>query len=388
MKNDNYLVVNPVLRKIMKKIYSGRENFQVEYLCNFRVERINNKNFCQLFFLSTGCSHDRKGGCTMCNYGYGKSYCVDYSKVLEEIKFKIQELPDNITEIVVGPIGSMLDAAEVPDSVFKAIIDELSVIKCDEFTCETRIDTISRDKLLLLKNKIKANRITLEIGVESNDLWILRNSINKNITFENVEKTIRKVHELGIQVCANVGVGFPFVNDKICVNSAVSTIKKLIELDVECIVLFAYNIKPGTLLEWLNSKEMYDCSSLWIIPEVLSKFNDTELKRIQISWYRNYHNDSRKILSMPYLCSSCENKVLDLFDAYRNNPGIENLTPIVNYSCECKRNWKEKYCRQKNYIDFNLIESIYIEMSKEFNVSEDEVTKELEYMMNTYERVK
>lgn len=380
---DDYTLVNPVLRKVMKGIYEGRTSYPVRYLCDTRLEQIDNQSFAQLFFMSKGCTHDLNGGCTMCNYGYGKSRFPNPKAVLEEIKEKTELLPKHLHEIVVGPVGSLLDEDEVPSELLLQILEILSKIDCDEFTVETRADSVNIQKLQLLKRFIHSKRITLELGIESADLWCLRNCINKNTSFDRIQETIGMAHKEGVQICGNVGIGFPFVSEAYSIQSAVTTIRRLLDLKVSCIALFAYNIRPGTLLEWLWKRGMYNCTSLWGLVEVLSRFSDEELQHIQISWYRNYYVDKAKILRMPSLCSDCEDTVLSLLDAYRNNPCSTTLQPLIQFDCHCKKKWKELYLSEPNYVDFSAVKNIYIEMAKEFSIPLELLEHELVYMQNT-----
>lgn len=384
--NDDYRIVNPVLRKVIKGIYEQRVSYPIRYYCDTRIERIHNQTFAQIFFMSRGCSHDLNGGCTMCNYGYGKEYKLDYEKVLRDIRENVKKLPKNIYEIVVGPTGSFLDEEEVPRELFLEILDILSQVDCREFTCETRADTITVDKLRLLKENIRSEKITLELGVESTNLWCLRNCINKNLSFEKITEAINTAHSESINICANIGIGFPFLNEKYCINSAVESIKKLLEFNISCIALFAYNIRPGTLLEWLWKRGVYDCISLWGLTEVLSHFSDEELRRIQISWYRNYYEDKSKILKMPYLCPSCEDEVLCLFDEYRNDPCRRTLQPLLDYDCSCKKKWYKQYQQQSNKIDFSDVKKIYTKMAMEFSIPNEVLEQELIYMYNSLDR--
>lgn len=383
IQSDNHDLVNPILRQVMKRIYENRCSYPIKYLCDIRLERIHDQVFSQLFFMSRGCSHDLNGGCTMCNYGYGKEHKPNLIAVLEEINKKIKQLPEHIQEIVVTPIGSLMDEDEIPVHFLIKLLDLLSKIKCNEFTCETRADSITSKKLDILKKKIHAEKITLELGVESSNNWILRNCINKNIKFQTVQNKIQMVHKMGIHICTNIGIGFPFVNEAISIHSAITSIKKLLKQDVSCITLFAYNIRPGTLLEWLWKKGLYKCTSLWAIVEVLSNFSNEELRRIQISWYRNYYKDQSKILQMPYLCSNCRENVLSLFDDYRNNPCLATLTPLRLYDCQCKQKWYTQYSKQAKCIDFLNVRKIYTEMAYSFSISAKLLEQELYYMENS-----
>ena len=381
--SDKYELVNPILKTVMQEIYAKRTSLSVEYLVSSRIERINDKSFCQLFFLSKGCSHDLRGGCTMCNYGYGKSRQVNTGAMLAEMRSVVEMLPDNLQEIVVGPIGSMFDDEEVEPDIRESIFELLSSVTTEEFTCETRVDTITEEKLHGFRKNIRANKLTLEIGVETVDPWCLRNCINKNLSFEQTRQAIKIIRKAGMHVCANVGVGQPFINDKYSAYLAIQTIRKLLELDVDCIVLFVYNIRPGTLLEWLYEQRLYDCTSLWIIPEVLSAFSPDELRKIQISWYRNYYNSDTKIIQMPHLCPKCRESVLKLFDDYRNDPSNDTLKPIMEYSCDCREVWQQWYQNQPCSVDFDHVSDTYTRMANYYSISDTLLEQELHYMYAT-----
>ena len=146
--NDDYRLVNPVLRQVMKHIFHNRMSYPIKYYCDTRLEKVDNKFFAQMFFMSKGCSHDLNGGCTMCNYGYGKAYeNLDLVAILEDVRQKTANLPAKLHEIVVGPTGSLLDEEEVPGYFLDQLLAIFSKIECDEFTCETRAYTVTEEKL-------------------------------------------------------------------------------------------------------------------------------------------------------------------------------------------------------------------------------------------------
>lgn len=379
-RGDQYSLINPVLRDIMKQVYQRRRDFPIVYYAHTRVERMNDMSFCQLFFLSAGCTHDGKSGCTMCNYGYGKSRKVEESPVLAEIRREVEKLPRQLQEIVLGPVGSMLDDQEVPPEFRRQIFEALSDIECREFTCETRADSITAEKLQVMKQSLHTSRITLEIGVETLDFWCLRNCVNKNCHPSQIKEAVAIAHREEVGICANVGIGIPFLSEKCGIRLAVETISTLLAMDVESIVLFPYNIRPGTLLEWLWQNGLYSCVSLWTLPEILSHFSGEDLSRIQIAWYRNYHQDTSKVLCMPSTCPVCNEEVLGLFDQYRNHPGEEALRPLLDYDCLCREKWRVNCAAQGDEIQFGPVEKAYRAMAEEFEVDAEALERELTYM--------
>ena len=380
---DSYVLVNPILRKVMLGIYNGRTAFPERFLCSTRLERVNDQFYCQLFFLSSGCSHDAQGGCTMCNYGYGKSHTVDYDAMLLDLREQVRRLPSQLKELSVVPIGSMLDEREVPKEILEKTLEILSAVSCEEFTFETRADTVNAQTLQILSNHIRADSISIELGVESKRAWCLRNCVNKNMSFQTVKVAIDTIHAANMQVCANVGIGFPFVNERYSVQSAIDTIRTLFSMKAERVALFAYNIRPGTLFEWIWKRGLYQCVSLWTVPEVLSHFSDKELRRIETAWYRNFYEDHSKILRMPRTCGDCEPHILSLLDEFRNYPGQSTLAPILDFSCHCNKEWHDRFQEQVDQIEWERVERLYQTMAAGFQIPADEMEKELAYMKTT-----
>lgn len=106
-------------------------------------------------------------------YGYRKSRQVDTGAMLEEMRSVVEMLTEDLREIVVGPIGSMFDDEEAEPGVRKRIFELLSVVTAEEFICETCVDIITEEKLHGFHKNIRANKITLEIDIETVDPWCL-----------------------------------------------------------------------------------------------------------------------------------------------------------------------------------------------------------------------
>lgn len=152
------------------------------------------------------------------------------------------------------------------------------------------------------------------------------------------------------------------------------------------IVLFPYHVKPGTLCAHLWERGRYHCCSLWAIPEVLSSFSPDELERIQISWYRNYYTDKKKILESPDTGECSRERVLQLLDNYKNHPGAASLKPLLDYEPEEKIIWKQNLLQQSSGINLNEIRQIYYELAEEFEIPAAVMDSEWKYMADSYRR--
>ena len=157
--------VNPVLQFVMQEIYKKRKPLPEIPRTVVRYEKVQDKIFSEIWFMTPGCAHDRNGGCTMCNYGKGNH--VSPKEIACELAIRIRQLPKNLQELIITPTGSMLDEQEVPLEIFTEILGLLKHTTTSDFLIETRIDTVSAEKLELMKQTVHADRIFIETGIEA-----------------------------------------------------------------------------------------------------------------------------------------------------------------------------------------------------------------------------
>ena len=197
---------NNVLRQITYEIYKQRPIMPEKMRTNYRIERANGGLLCDLWFLTVGCIHDAQGGCVMCNYGKG-SGAVHWDKILGELKRILERLTLEFEDFLLTPSGSMLDEREVSRSMREDLCRILKGVKTKRFIIESRADTISAEGLEFVKKAVPDAEKYIEIGVESSDNWILKHCINKNTTYEMFQEAVRKIHDAGMYVTANIGLG-------------------------------------------------------------------------------------------------------------------------------------------------------------------------------------
>lgn len=292
----------------------------------------------------------------MCNYGYGKGFVVDDDAIIASLRENISALPENIEEITVSPSGSIFDDAEVPPKLRRRILELLGRIKCKNFLAESRCDFINDKTLNELKEYIHAENIYVEAGIESCNEWILTNSVNKKLSLQDIEKAINLIHKHGIGLCANMAIGFPFVNEHTGIILAVHSIEKIIRMGADSVVFFPYHVRPGTFLETLWKRNMYKPCSLYSFCEVLRRLDTNLLPMVNISWYRNYYDkDSGKILASPSTCQNCEERILSVLDTYKNNPCIDSLRKLDDINCNCYTKWHNTVTSQTIELNTDLL---------------------------------
>ena len=377
---------NRVLRQLTFQIYQKRPATQTSMRTNYRIEHVNGGLLCDLWFLTIGCSHDRRGGCTMCNYGKSEGY-IDQCGILEELTHIVETLPFEFEDFLLTPSGSMLDPTEVPIEMREAIAALLQNIKTKRFIIETRADTVTQDGLEFLKRILPDAQKYVEIGVETSNNWISNYCVNKNSTYEIFKRAMDQIHKEGMFVTANIGLGIPFLSEHASIQDAITSIRTVLNDGADSVVLFPYHIKEGTLLEIMQRQGLYDCVSLWALVEVLSAFSPRELRNIQISWYKDYFGaEYSHILSSPGTCPHCKKEVLRLLDEYRDTQNPDLILKLNNYTCQCRQLWRKKVGQQSPEIDISAVSSAYTRLAEEFSLDSEMVSQEIAAMQHDFVR--
>lgn len=377
---------NNVLRQITYEIYKQRPVMPEKMRTNYRIERANGGLLCDLWFLTVGCIHDAQGGCVMCNYGKG-SGAVHWDKILGELKRIMERLTLEFEDFLLTPSGSMLDEREVSRSMREDLCGILKGVKTKRFIIESRADTISAEGLEFVKKAVPDAEKYIEIGVESSDNWILKHCINKNTTYEMFQDAVRKIHDAGMHVTANIGLGYPFMSEKAAVINTVRSIRDVLKDGADSVVLFPYHIKKGTLLHVLSENGMYSCVSFWSLAEVLGHFSEKELSKIQISWYKDYFGEEKSyICSSPGTCPNCEREVLKALDEYRETQNPEIIRRLREYPCSCHAEWKRQMDRENGQIDIERTEKEYRKLAEIYQTDRQLLEQEIGIMKDEFMR--
>lgn len=375
---------NLVLKQMSYQIFQKRSAMPAKYRTHYRIERVNGGFLCDLWFLTNGCIHDAQGGCTMCNYGKSQGVS-DWEQLLGELEQIAKRLPWEFEDFLLTPSGSMLDIREVPCEIRDKLRSLLENVKTKRFIVETRADTVTSDGLDYLKTVVPEADKYIEIGVESSNDWILKHCVNKGMIFADFCNAVEIIHQKGMFVTANVGLGQAFLEEKASIADAVHTIEDVLKSGADSVVIFPYHIKKGTFLEILHKKGMYECVSLWSLVKILEHFSEKELEKIQISWYKDYFGKERSaIIHSPCTCKNCNADIIKLLDLYRNLPSKAVVDKLSAYNCDCKNKWKDKLEKQSPYPRLDLIEKMYRNLACGFNINRNLLDTQLEGMRQEY----
>mgnify|MGYP005758634621 CR=1 FL=1 len=377
---------NKILRQITFEIYKQRPVMPEEMRTNYRIERANGGLLCDLWFLTSGCTHDANGGCVMCNYGKG-SGAVNWERICGELERIVRQFPWKFEDFLLTPSGSMLDEREVSRDMRRDLTEILKDVHAKRFIIETRADTISESGISFIREVIPEAEKYIEIGVESSDNWVLKYCLNKNIAYEMFQAAVCKIHEAGMYVTANIGLGFPFMSERASVCNTVRSVRNVLRDGADSVVLFPYHVKRGTLLDVMEKNGMYDCVSFWALAETLACFSEEELSKIQISWYKDYFGEEKSyIRRSPGTCSECERDVLKKLDAYRETQAPDIVSSLVEYPCLCHENWKRKIAGESEQTQIEAVMENYRRLAELYSVDSRMLERELVVMQEEFEK--
>ncbi len=358
MKNNSYHFVP---KQIMGHIYHNRRKLDEKTLYNVRVEKVEEGNYVEVWFMTKGCQWDAKGGCTICNYGKGME--ISSSVMIQSVYDALNEVEAEIGELAVTPSGSLLDEEEVPRKVRRKIFDMVNETTAHTFLFETRAQTVTQEAVEELISRVKNKKLIVEMGLETSNFFLQKYCINKGYFLKEYEKAALLLKKHNISTYANVVLGTPFLTWGQALKDCKNTLHWALEHNTDKVVLFPLHVKPGTMLEWLYKKGCYRPVSLWALVEVLDSLDESLLGRVEISWYKNYYSDKSKIIASPYTCESCYDDVTRLLDEFRATSSRAVIEKLKKYPCGCRAEWEEK--RQEVHSVKDNIFDTYKEMAAE-----------------------
>ena len=349
-------MMNKYLSKINKILRENREKLKKSDIFYPRIEKVVNGYYLELWFSTNGCSFDKLGSCTMCNYGIG--YKIENDIIIDKLRNYIKNLDIKITEIMISPSGSLWDTKEVNDNLLKEIYSLVNETYIPTFMIETRIDTISEKKLTQFRKFLPTKKLIIEVGLESSNEWILNYLINKKLDIKNFKNIVKQAKDNNIEIYTNVSLGNAFLSFEEIIEDAIKSINFAFENGCSKVVLFPIHIKPNTFINWLYQNNFYKPISLWLLVDILSLVDKSLLKNIEIAWYKSYYEDDSKMVYSPTTCPKCRNKVIKLLDEYRATCEYSVIDKLNKIECECKNEYK-KYLNKNNKLLLDRVIEIY-----------------------------
>ncbi|MFH0783188.1 MAG: hypothetical protein V2B20_14730 [Pseudomonadota bacterium] len=331
---------NPLLNAVAKVLRATRPRVSCNYY--IRLEDVPNGPLLDIWFRTRGCSYDRHGSCTMCNYDWSSpTTSIEQISFVKEALNKAGASPH---ELLISPSGSMLDKTEVPIEARRGIFEIASKQPCKLFLIETRPETVTEEALVGYANAFANSDTTIgvEMGLESSDQWILNYCVNKQMLLQDFEQAVQVIKRNGMLTYANVSLGTAFLTEQEAIQDSVKAIHWALGKGVDRVVLFPLHVKDFTVLHWLWKKGLHTPTSLWALPEVLKRLGSDAALKVELAWYKPLPVEGLPQYPIPRTCNVCHAEVIQLLDSYKKTMDYKFIELLDEVSCPCHSAWRER----------------------------------------------
>lgn len=333
---------NPFLSRVALSLRQGQPRLSAEPLTTVNRETVGGRPFVRLWFTTAGCTHDRRGRCTMCNYGTGEP--ADTESIVHAAALDLSRWGRTHGTLLVSPSGSMFDEREVDPLTRRQLLTLAASTGFERILVETRPETITDAVLSESIALLRGKQLEVEIGLESSDPWVLRWCVNKGLQLEHVVRALDLCAAHGATSIVNVSLGTAFLTEAEAIADAVDTTRWAFAQGATEVVVFPLSVRGWTVLQHLYDRGRYQPVSLWSLIEVLRRLGREAAARVSISWYRDYNADDDspsplRILATPTTCARCVGDVLERLDGYRDSQDFTIITDLSQHPCSCRQEW-------------------------------------------------
>jgi len=293
-----------------------------------------------------------QGGCSMCGYIEDANIeDVSPEQIKNQFDYALENTIEKINQdnneyiLKIFNSGSFFDDSEVNKEVRKYIYGKVAQIpKIKEFVIESRVELITQDKIEEIKEILSDKYVEIGVGVESVNDHIRNKYINKGINLKDFIRIKELCHKNGIGAKAYLLFKPPFLNEQGAIDDCISSIKSLIDMDVNSISINPCNVQKNSFVEYLWYQNRYRPPWYYSLFECFKKAlkpSDFEKTRILCDpsgagTKRGIHNCLRR---------ECNEKMREHLRNFIFTQNIDMLQEI-EYDCICKK----KYDLQKDYL--------------------------------------
>lgn len=294
---------------------------------------------------SRGCRYSRDvGACVMCDYGIGRN--LTPGELSAALASTLDPWAGKLDTLLLGSYGSVFDPSEISEECFDALLRFLKDYPVPTVIFETHCATVTPEKLAHIREYLpEGRRVTVEMGYESCDPFVLESCLGKVLSLSRLESAIQTIHDAKMSICLNVFLGAPFLSPADQLESTRISVLWALERGADSLVLFPANIKPFTLLHKLYEAGHYAPLSQWMVPALFRQLPAEALERITLSWYgdrKNFYENDAFPLIPPQDCPECHNAVFAFYqDFLQARTGQERHEAVQrlweqSLACSCR----------------------------------------------------
>lgn len=270
---------------------------------------------------TNGCVWAKTGGCTMCGYRSASLKDVTSEDLLKQLDQAISRY-DGEPFVKIYTSGSFLDEKEIPEEVRNKIFDAFS--DCRRILFESRPEFITSDVISTVPSSV-----TVSLGLESCNEEILRTSVNKGFTPDEIRAAGYIAKDAGLAVRTYLLLKPLYLQEAAAIRSAVESVHYADPFSDE-ISINPVNVQKGTLVERIWKKGDYRPPWIWSLVEVLKQTAGTVDSRLMSSpsgggTQRGVHN-----------CGDCDKRVLEAIERFSFTQNVNDLA----VTCDCIDRWR------------------------------------------------
>lgn len=162
------------------------------------ASRVADSSYCPTIIVARGCPF----GCSYCSHSFGRKIRFhSVERILHEIRLLINTY--GITQLNIE--ADTLTANKTFVTRLCRELIESGISRKVKWTCESRVDTVTSEILQLMK---EAGCWQISYGIETGSQRLLK-MINKGITLEQIEETVKATHQAGISIRGFFMLGLP-----------------------------------------------------------------------------------------------------------------------------------------------------------------------------------
>lgn len=344
LKVVDYNVVNKELnaeaRALRQKIAMRWEPGDLtEYIRCWSEEDVLDNRPCKALVVilkTRGCTWALAGGCTMCGYANESAWSkVSEDQLVAQFERAWKKYADE--ELVkIYTSGSFLDRFEVPQAAQKRILQVIGK-RAKKVAFESLPGFVQDDSFAALDGICE--KLEVGIGVESANLLVLRDSVNKGHAFDTFPQAAAVCKRHNVSVKAYLMCKPPFLKESDALVDSTATIIAAAPYS-DMVSLNPTNVQGNTLVDALYKKGSYRPPWLWTLVQTLLDGRTAAeaagfagmLKSdvIASGQSRGAHN-----------CGECDETIAGYMKKYKATQDKKWLRECLEkVQCRCRAEWK------------------------------------------------
>jgi len=288
----------------------------------------------QLWFRTRGCTFDRAGQCSMCNYGVGPE--IDADVVAGAVEERLSQVPPG-SFIYLSPSGSLLDEREVPPDLRRRLVAAVMRRAPRSFVFETRPETCTPDKVAEVRRATDGSDVICQLGVESWDAEIRTTCHLKPTPQNSYLQAIDELRRQGYWSIANVTLGGLGLSAGEAFRDSIASVIGTRDAGFSSQMVFPLSAKSGTLLGFAHDRGLWQPPSLWSLIRVLVEAERTGGDfDLHVSWFNPDVDDV--VRARPDCCEKCRPVVVSALRRIQSRFDGDYLAELLQWrGCDCLR---------------------------------------------------